>query len=185
MSKKGGKIKNTISASKNAKSNITPNNDYKMKPAVLDFSFIGSLQSVEVREFNNYTKNPNDYISCLRNMIKNVSILSEKTLNELITGGSYKHCHKITDNEDILARDVIRKLFDSNNLHTYDQEIGDMELYQLGCQDGVRFVGTIVVNSNIFRVYFVDYFHSLYPDQKQNKRNLNHYKFCPMTGYIE
>lgn len=182
MTKKSGKIKNTIQVGKNAKSTIEPSDDYKKKTAVFDFSFIGVFQAVEIREFNNFTKDATDYIKQLRVMMKNVSKLSQKTLNELVVGGSYRHCHKIDDDNDALARDIIRTLFNANSLSNYDQELGDEGLYQLGLQDGVRFIGTI--NGNIFRVYFVDYFHSLYPDERRNERNLRNYNFCPMTGNL-
>jgi hypothetical protein len=175
-----GKIKNSISPKNVVSSPLVPDKSYTSKNVIFDFSSKTAFCSVSYGGFNNYLKNPNDYVEQFRALMRNVGILSDYTLSALINGGSHRHCHKIEGDKEKLARSIIRKLFSDDR--AYDQEIDAEELFQLGCQDGVRVIG--IIKGNIFRVYFIDYFHDLYPDDRYNIRNVRNYKFCPICGTL-
>lgn len=179
MGKGKNRIRNTVKPEHVIVSNITPDNSYKSKNVVFDFSSATSFRSTSYGDFNNCLKNANDYIEQFRILMKNIGKLSDYTLSALVNG-NHRHCHKIEEDKDKLARLIIKKLFSDDK--TYEQEIDAEELFQLGCQDGVRVIG--IIRGNIFRVYFIDYFHDLYPDGRHNIRNERNYKFCPMLGEL-
>jgi hypothetical protein len=180
MAKRDKRINNLLEPKKSIASNIVPDDSYRTKNVIFDFSSKTSFCSISHSGFNNYLKNADDYVEQFRTLMKNVSLLSEYTLSTLINGRGYDHCHKIEGDKDKLARSVIRKLF--SNDRVYEQEIDAEDLFQLGFQDSIRIVGTI--KGNIFRVYFIDYFHDLYPDNRYNSRNERNYKFCPIRGVL-
>lgn len=180
MARGDRKIKNSIKPKNVVASDLVPDNSYTSKNVIFDFSSKTAFCSISYGDFNNYLKSANDYVEQFRTLMKNVGILSNYTLAALINGGSHKHCHKIEGDREKLARSIIRKLFSDDRV--YDQEIDAEELFQLGSQDGVRVIG--IIKGNIFRVYFIDYFHDLCPDDRRNTRNTRNYKFCPIHGEL-
>ena len=177
------KVNNTKNPKAFVKAVVIPDKSYQNEKAVFDFSFDGAFRSADHGDFNNYLKDEKDFVENFRIVMKNVTLLSRETLNELIISTGYRHCHKLDGKEDDIAREVIKRLFGVNRTVAYEQEIGDDLLFQVGIQDGVRIIGTI--KGNIFRVYIIDYFHSLDFNQTKNTRNAKkNYKFCPMLGEL-
>lgn len=175
------KISNTKNPKASVKAIVSPDKSYQDEKAVFDFSFNRAFYSINYGDFNNYLKDEKDFVENFRILMKNVTLLSENTLNDLIVSSKYRHCHKLDGKEDGIAREIIKRSFGETRTVAYEQEIGDDLLFQVGLQDGVRIIGTI--KGNIFRVYIVDYFHSLDFNQTKNSRNAKrNYKFCPMLG---
>lgn len=155
---------------------------YKNKKLVIDFSFEGAFVSCKKGEFNNFLKDNNEFIEKLRYVMSDIQKLSEKLLSELIAGGEYSHCHK-TKNEE-KAIDIIKEIFNviGKKEKDFEQVIGGEEIFQLGLQSEIRLFGTI--SGNMFRVYFVDYYHDFEFDKRRNTRNKKYCDFCAVNSKL-
>lgn len=177
------KIKNPISPNKKVNNTIEIEkldsylyNNYNM---VIDFSFEGVFVSCSQGTFDNYLQNQKEFIQKFRSMIQDVQKLSQKKPSTVFNGGEYRHCHKAKKEQ--LATSIIKKVFEKieKGDSYYEQEIGGEEIFQIGLQSEVRLFG--VIRGNIFRVYFIDYYHDYEFDETKNKRNTKNCKFCAMT----
>lgn len=151
---------------------------YKKLPLIVDISFKGAFVSKDVHNFNNYLQNQKSFASEFADMQKLISKLSEHTAYELIR--DYKHCHEIHGKEYDTAQDVIQHIYSHINYSedVYIQQVKTESLYQLGFEGSIRLIGTL--HGNVFRLMFVDWYHSLYYAEKYNKRNLKQYKYSLM-----
>lgn len=181
-----GKIKNTVVPNKinmdNIPDNIRETYSYNKNKTIIDFSFPGAFISCECGKFNNYLKDKDNYIDKFRKLMCEVKNLSDFTLYELINNGRSRHCHQVPKEDENKASNIIKEIFNvinENNKDAFDQEIGAESIYQLGLQSEIRIFGTI--KGNVFRVYFIDYFHDFNFDQRRNERNKKHCKFCAIN----
>lgn len=173
------KIKNPVNNTTNVKNIKTDNDKFMSDNIIMDFSFKGLfLSNSENNKFDNYLKNAEDFSLQFKKLHKNVILLSKHSMNELLR--NHKHCHSVKDEEEDKLKFIIKKYFDNLKIQDmqYIQEIDQADMYQLGEQDSIRFYGTII--DNIFKVYLIDYFHTLYDDEKYNVRNKRNYKYTVM-----
>ncbi|MBP2032712.1 hypothetical protein J2Z42_001386 [Clostridium algifaecis] len=181
----GKKVKNTKEPSRKVKNiNVEDINSYlyKERNLVIDFSFEGAMISCKKGEFNNFLKDNNEFIKKLRYLMSDIQKLSQKSLSELIPAGNYPHCHKTKYEQK--AMEVIREIFNiigKDDSH-FEQVIGGEEIFQLGFQSEIRLFGTI--SANVFRVYFVDYYHDFEFDERRNTRNKKYCVFCPINSEL-
>lgn len=169
----GKKVKNTSNPNNNVESDL-----YKNKNMIIDFSFEGAFLSLEHADFNNYLMGKDDFIERFRKIMMDVQKLSSKTPMEIFNG-NYRHCHKITkDKEEEKALKIIKKIFNEVEKYNFDQEVGSEEIFQLGLCSEVRLFGTR--KGNVFKVYFLDYYHDFSYDEKYNLRNKKNCKFCAL-----
>ena len=183
----GKKIKNTVSPSKKVSNTIDleklNTHLYTNYNMVIDFSFEGAFVSCKQGDFNNYLQSDKEFIQKFRGMMMDIQNLSKKKPNEIFNGGEYRHCHRAKHEE--LAADIIKNIFikigksDAN----FEQEIGGETISQIGLQSEVRLFG--VIKGNVFRVYFIDYYHDFEFDQRKNERNKKNCKFCAMSSSLE
>lgn len=183
----GKKIRNTICPSKKVKNTIEleklDSHLYNNHNLVIDFSFEGSFISCKQGKFNNYLQNPKDFIQKFRAMMIDVQNLSQKTPAVIFNGGEYRHCH-IAKHEQ-LAINIIKEIFSKirEDDNCFEQEIGGESIYQIGLQSEIRLFG--VIRGNIFRVYFIDYYHDFEYNQTKNERNKKNCKFCVINSTLE
>lgn len=183
----GKKIKNSVSPNK-AVNNIIDlanldshlYNNYNM---VIDFSFEGAFVSCKQGAFNNYLQSDKEFMQKFRGMMTDVQNLSQKKPHIIFNGGEYRHCHKVKKEE--LAADIIKKIFEKigKEDNYFEQEVEGEPIYQIGLQSEVRLFG--VIRGNIFRVYFIDYYHDFEFDQTKNGRNRKNCKFCAINSVLE
>lgn len=183
----GKRIKNSVSPNKEVNNTIDLKNldshlynNYNM---VIDFSFEGAFVSCKQGEFNNYLQSNKEFVQKFRGMMVDVQNLSQKKPNIIFNGGEYRHCHRAKKEE--LATDVIKKIFGKigKDDNYFEQEIGGEAIYQIGLQSEVRLFG--VIRGNIFRVYFIDYYHDFEFDQTKNVRNRKNCRFCAINSVLE
>lgn len=184
MAKK--KIKNTTQPDKKVENAISikdiDSHLYKNSNLVIDFSFEGAFVSCKTGAFNNYLQDSKEFIEKFRAIMLDVTNLSQKSPNKIFPSGEYKHCHKASYEDT--ATSIIKEIFNKigkNDLH-FEQEIGGEEIFQIGLQSEVRLFGT--VRGNVFRVYFVDYYHDFEYDQRRNERNKKICKFCVINSEL-
>ncbi len=149
-----------------------------------DFSFPGAFYSTEVRSFNNYCLNKDDFLEKFRHCMGVVSDISGFTINQIRQEGKF-HYHPVSKNKIELVSAVVKKLCDNPLLSTdyYTQHIEANTIHQIGKDKGIRFIGTVFQNR--FKVYFIDYFHDIEFNQTKNERNKKYCKFCAMTSSLE
>lgn len=184
---KGKKVRNSIDPNKKVKNIIELGEldsylytNYNM---IVDFSFAGVFVSCKQGNFNNYLQNDKEFMQKFRNMIIDIQNLSQKTPSRIFNGGEYRHCHK-TKNENF-AMDIIKNIFHKigNDDVNFEQEVGGEEIYQIGLQSEIRLFG--IIRGNIFRVYFIDYYHDFEFNQTKNERNKKNCRFCAMSSNLE
>lgn len=130
------------------------------------------------RSFNNFLSDNDDFIESFRDTLLTVQKLSSHTMFELIKESNFRHCHKADDQE--FAKAITEEIYKTlNKTDTYKQNIEEEVIYQIGFQDSIRLYG--IVKGNVFKVTFIDYFHTFDYDERYNTRNVKHYKFCPVT----
>lgn len=183
----GKKIKNPIKPNRKVNNPIDLKNldshlynNYNM---VIDFSFEGAFISCKQGDFNNYLQSDKEFIQKFRDMMVDVQNLSQKKPNKIFNSGEYRHCHK-TKNEEF-AVNIIKNIFckiektDSE----FEQEVGGESIYQIGLQSEIRLFG--IIRGNVFRVYFIDYYHDFEFNQTKNGRNKKNCKFCAISSILE
>lgn len=178
------KIKNTNSPKPTAMSAEDINRIlYKEKELIIDFSYEGAFVSCKCGDFNNFLLNQNDFIIHFRNIMNTVNQLSGKKTADIFNG-SYRHCHKIDSDEKETSLNIIKCVLSKlgKDDSYYEQIIGGEELYQIGLNSEDRLYG--IIQGNIFRVYFIDYYHDLYFDKRRNERNKKYCDFCPTFSDI-
>lgn len=180
------RIKNTTSPGNKVENNISiediGSHLYKSSNMIIDFSFEGAFVSCKQGTFDSYLQNGYEFVNKFRKMLIDIQNLSQKSPSEIFPGGGYHHCHKVK--HETLAADIIKEIFQKigKNDNNYDQEIGGEEIFQIGLQSEVRIFGTI--RGNIFRVYFIDYYHDFEYDQKRTTRNKKGNCFCPISSEL-
>lgn len=183
----GKKIKNPISPNKKVNNTIEledlDSHLYKNYNMVIDFSFEGVFVSCKQGTFSNYLQSDKAFIQKFRDMMTDVQNLSQKKPKIIFNSGNYRHCHKTKREE--LATDIIKSIFKKigKEDNSFEQEVGGEPIYQIGLQSEVRLFG--VIRGNIFRVYFIDYYHDLEFDQTRNERNKKNCKFCAIFSTLE
>ena len=157
---------------------------YKNRPFVVDFSFEGAFLSFEYGGFSNYLIDKKDFINRHRKIMTDINKLSDHNLEEIMNGKGYRHCHPLDSRDTEKAGSIIKQLFHILNKDdkTYEQLLGGEKIYQIGWESEVRLYGTI--HGNIFRVYFIDYYHDFNYDQRRNNRNKKLCKFCPTKSEL-
>lgn len=146
---------------------------------VFDFSFEGAFVSCKHGSFDNFLHDEAEFAAKFACAEKNIIKLSAFTPKELITNRGFRHCHKVGEEKEPV--EIIRKI--SKTLmkpeEYAEQIVGGDEIYQLGYENQVRFIG--IFEGNIFRVLFVDYHHDLYPDEHRNTRPRQNNTFSLIT----
>lgn len=142
--------------------------NFENENVIFDFSFEGAFVSCKCGDFDNFLHDEKEFAEKFARAENNVIKLSQFTLKELIAPNNFRHCHRLDDEQSPHA--IIKKIL--NNLGKpidfYDQLVGEEDIYQLGYENEVRFAG--IIQGNIFRVLFLDYHHTLYPDERRNTR---------------
>ena len=136
--------------------------------------------SINESEFNNCLKDSEDFAIQYKCCMNSINKLSSHTLHELMDGKGFRHCHKVSDDKEDKAYRIIKKLCEKVEMpeNYFEQNVGSESVFQIGFEGSARFFGTI--KGNIFRLLFVDYFHSFSYEERYNQRNLKNYKYCPM-----
>lgn len=178
------KISNDITPKKciaGVEENIINTEVHKQWNITFDLSFKGCFYCIDKKEFNNCFKDENDFVQMYQKCMITLNKLSEHTIYELISDGNFRHCHEVEKENEEKAYKIIKNLCEKVGLDEiyFEQNIESEKIYQIGFEDTVRIFGTI--RANMFRVFFIDYFHHFNFDERRNKRNLKHYKFCPMS----
>lgn len=154
---------------------------YNNMNVVIDFSYDTAFLSCHTTDMDNYLKDEFEFINKFREIVSNVQKLSEKTLQTLINGKEYRHCHKVSWSPK--AQDILKKLHrELERTEEYEQVFEGEEFFQFGLLGAVRFYG--IIKANIFYVAFIDYYHSFDYDERYNERNTKQYSFCPMTSEL-
>ena len=189
MTKSTKKIKNTINKQSNVKNTIKIEEIksylYKKQNALFDFSYPYALCSGKTNQFNNYLQNLDDFTEKLKDIILNINKLSASTLESLIIKGEFRHCHKIDDKHQAVAKTAIKEIIRKHRPHDsdvyYSQNIEDEDLYQTGLETGIRLVG--IIDGNVFKIFLIDFYHDLYSDERQNSRSKSshHFSFSMQT----
>lgn len=155
----------------------TPGESKSVVSLVFDFSPQSAWCSCSSGAFNNYLVDETDFMDKFRSINKLVSTLSEHKPSEVFNSGSFRHCHSLgAEKSSKVAEILVSKLGVSEQL-----VLGET-LMQAGLDKGVRIVGTLT--GSLFRVYLMDYNHSVYPDEKKNRVNKRNRRFCPVNGEI-
>ena len=151
---------------------------------IVDFSFEGAFVSCKTGDFNNFLVDEKEFILKFRAMMQDVARLSGHRMKDLINSGEYRHCHKVAESDVQRAKEIIKTVFSQLNKDSsyYEQLINCEDIYQIGFQSEIRLFGTI--QGNIFRVYYIDYYHDFNYDQRRNSRNKKLCKFCPSTSEV-
>ena len=150
---------------------------YKQWDITFDLSFRGCFYSIDEKEFNNCFKNTEEFVQMYKNCMITLHKLSGHTIYELLSNKSFRHCHEVKKEDEKKAYKIIKKLCEKVELSEsyFEQNVGSEKIYQIGFEDSVRIFGTI--RANIFRVFFIDYFHHFYFDEGKNERNIKNYNF--------
>lgn len=151
---------------------------YKKQKMVIDFSFEGSFVSCSVGDFDNYLYSNEDFIQKFRELATDVQKLSQKPIYTLMSDKGFRHCHKVDDEKKALR--IIKAIFDELDMDesAFEQIVGGESIYQIGLESAIRYFGTY--KGNIFKIFFIDYFHDFEYDQRRNSRNKKYCKFCAM-----
>lgn len=146
-----------------------------------DISFAGCFYSINEKYFNNCLKDALDFVQQYKTCVTTLNKLSSKTLYELMSTGEFRHCHPITGKDEEKAYRIIKRLCGKVGLgeEYFEQNIGSEKIYQIGFDGALRIFGAI--RGNVFRIFFIDYFHHFDYDETKNYRDLKNYKFCPMS----
>lgn len=183
MTKKGRrKISNNITPQKSiagVDEKIIKTEVYKHWNISFDLSFKGCFYSIDEKEFNNCFKDSDDFIQHHKKCMITLNKLSEHTIHKLLS--DFKHCHEVEEKNEEKAYRIIKILCQKVGLDElyFEQNVGSEKIYQIGFEDSLRIFGTI--RANVFRVFFIDYFHHFNFDKRRNERNLKNYKYCPMS----
>jgi len=153
---------------------------YKSQNMVVDFSFEGSFVSCKVGDFNNYLKDNQEFIQKFREIVRDVHNLSQKTIRYLMSESGYRHCHEATN--ETKALNIVKSIFGiiEKDEKSLEQTIGGERIYQIGLESEIRLFGT--VSGNVFRVYFVDYYHDYEYNQRKNIRNKRYCNYCVINS---
>lgn len=151
---------------------------YKNKSIILDFSFAGAFASVKSNGINSYMQDEKEFAERFKNILHDIRYLSTNTANVLFNSDGFRHCHVVESKNENKIRDIIRNIFKDLDIkdNEFEQELGEETFYQLGLHSEIRFFGT--VHANVFKVYFIDYYHELNYDQRRNTRNVKNCNFC-------
>jgi len=150
---------------------------------VIDFSFEGAFISCKCGDFNNFLKDSNEFITKFRSLMSDLQKLSQCSPSSVFSG-EYTHCHKVKDKDSHRVIQIIKELFLKTgfNNKSFDQIVEGEDIYQIGLQSEIRLFGTM--NANIFKVYFIDYYHDFNFDQRRNKRNKKICNFCAIKSEL-
>ena len=152
---------------------------YKNQNALFDFSYPYALCSGKTNQFNNYLRDLDDFAEKLKGIILNINKLSSFTLEHLMIKKRFRHCHKIDDIHQTIAKNAIKEIIQMHRPQDsdiyYSQNIEEEVLYQTGFETGIRFVG--IVDGNVFKIFLIDFYHDLYPDERQNSRSKSSHCF--------
>lgn len=156
---------------------------------IIDFSFQTCLGAAKLRNFTNFLKDQTEFADMVSHILgKMIVELSTKDLNEIKNIKAY-HTHPLktkTDDAIDILREILKNEFDYKD-KIIEQWLDNngiffQELWQISCPDshGIRIIG--FVENNRFRVLFIDYFHQLYPDEKNNQRNIDKNNFSALKN---
>lgn len=151
---------------------------YKNEPIVVSFSFKTAFLCCNLGDFNNFLKDEADFVCQFRGLTKMLRSIGSKKMNELTESNGYRHCHKASRQD--FAMDIIRNLCERypNGDDYYQQNFEGEDIHQIGLNDSLRLYG--IKEKNVFKVVFIDWFHSFDYSQPHNQRNLRNYKFEPV-----
>lgn len=170
-------LKNTVDVRRNVKNTITVGevDRFLRKNAnvVFDFSFGKAFHSCRTRRFDNLLKSPLEFISKFKDAMQTIEKLSKHSVADLFGNNKdFRHCHAVDDKDDVV-RAIVDALYGDNEF--VKQNCEGEQFFQAGYEAGVRFVG--IIKANVFYVALTDYFHDLYPDEKQNERSRKSHKY--------
>ena len=157
---------------------------------IIDFSFQTCLGSARAGNFTNFLKSQSEFADMLSHILgKMIVELSTKELKEISRNRAY-HTHLLR-NKTELAIDILREIL--KNEFDYEKEDAEkwldnngiflQELWQISCPDshGIRLIGFFQDNIH-FRVLFIDYYHQIYPDEKNNQENIEANEFSALKN---
>lgn len=162
-----------------------------MQKIVIDFQYEFALCGIKEGDFCNFLRDEKEYILYNIHIIsKMVSEISKKNIEELRTNSNY-HTHQIKEQnkrEKIkkILKSIIMKYYNNSDKKYAEDYIINIgfemnDIWQISCPDskGIRIIGFL--HGNIFKVLFIDYFHLIYPDAKNNTKNISKNNFCPIN----
>lgn len=183
--------KGAVVPNKNVKNEINPESVRSSSGFAFDVSFEGLYYSVQHGSFNNYLKNGEQFIEKFREIREFLKKIGDKNFqDDLMRDGGMRHCHQIKEDEKYnLVIKCIEKSLDvsghANSKIIVTQLLEGEDLYQIGFEGGIRYIGTYDRERNVFRPYLIDYHHKVYPDEKRNKYNERNLNYCVMNSIGE
>lgn len=155
----------------------------------VDFSYPTCLGSCHFKDFHNCLCDEQTLAKKLTHVIgKMIPEISSKTILELKNNRLY-HTHPIVGEKSELVFGIIKEILKQRydwDTRTIDRWIDNqclmmMPIWQISCPDskGIRLIG--FVKDSVFNVLFIDYYHTIYPDEKNNEENIESYNFSAIT----
>lgn len=151
----------------------------------VSFSYPTCLGSCHYKKFHNHLNNNEEFTNKMIHIIgKMIPEISNKTLPELRTNRNY-HTHPLENDKRNLVLDVLKELLKNRyGLSSYEAEkmitnqcLEMNQFWQISCPDskGIRLIG--FMQESVFIVLFIDYYHTIFNDQKYNEENIESYNF--------
>ncbi len=120
------------------------------------------FRSIKVENFTNFLKDSNEFRQYINDIFHDM--IPE------INNNSYNY-HLITGEKLLLTK----KILDGYGITLEDDEEENLLQFSSGT-GGVRFIGRRL--GNIFKLYFLDFYHLIYPSIKFNTPDYNKNNFC-------
>ncbi len=157
-----------------------------MDSIIIDFSkFPFCFKGIVVDDFTNLLEDSNEFLSHFKYLICDFIPHFRQYTSDTLYQAS-KHCHLIKKDKNLdkyeLILKIIGKILSENgglDFETfYNNNLNDYQIWQLGLGGGLRAIGTL--SNNIFSVLFFDYNHLIFPDEKNNQKDVKNNTFKPM-----
>lgn len=184
----GDIVKESVYNNYNTKLNITNNKSPKENNKLyFDLSFEGLYYSVKHKEFNNLLTSPEQFVEKFKVCRKIITEITGKDfVREILKSRNRYHAHEVGgDERDLITSCIAKAMASANRCAVRDnlsQSVVEEKLYQIGLNEGVRFIGTYSEHTGAFRVFLIDYHHGIYFDQRKNKHGKKELKYCPMKA---
>lgn len=151
----------------------------------VNFGYQTALGMGKNKDFTNFLKDKDEYIVLITHILsKMIPEISRKSISELRSDKHY-HTHTLDDKKAEFAINILRDIvknccgYDDNGADQWidNQGIRMQQLWQISCPDshGIRIIGFF--QGDVFQVLFIDYYHQIYKDEKNNERNISKNEF--------
>lgn len=150
------------------------------KNIIVNFKYAFSLMSLNINKFNNHFPTDDAMKSFHKKLFTEIiPTISQKTFNTL-AAEKYKF-HKISeDKRDLVERIVIELVENTKKINDYTPILNDLheiEFFEISTpksnSKSIRLIGTI--DGNEFIVYFIDWHHMVYPDERYINNDIKKY----------